>query len=300
MPVPEVLVEAVPNFSEGRRPEVIAAIAGAFAAPGVSLLHQTSDWDHNRTVFTLAGAPDALIAALFTAVRIAAERINLYEQRGVHPRLGAADVVPLVPIAGITLEECALLARRLGQRIGDELELPVYLYDAAALRPERRNLADLRRGEFERLVAEIELPQRRPDYGPTRVGPAGAVTVGARPFLIAYNIYLTTPDIGIAKAIARIIRASNGGLPGVKALGLLVGGQAQVSINLVDIHQTPLPLVMEAVAALATQHGVAVDHSELIGLLPQEALVQVAAHYLKLPTLRPEHILEHAIHQVFA
>jgi glutamate formiminotransferase len=297
MSAPEVLIEAVPNFSEGRRPEVIAALAAVLEAPGVYLLHQTSDPDHNRTVFTLAGEPAPVLAALFQAVRVAAEQINLYEQRGVHPRLGATDVVPLVPIAGITLEECAQLARQLGQRIGEELELPVYLYEAAALRPDRRNLADLRRGEFERLVAEIELPQRRPDYGPARVGPAGAVVVGARPFLIAYNIYLTTPDLGIAKAIARTIRASNGGLPGVKALGLLVGGQAQVSINLVDIHQTPLPVVMETVTALATEQGVAVDRSELIGLLPQEALVQVAAHYLKLPTLKLDHVLEHAICQ---
>lgn len=294
---PNVLIEAVPNFSEGRRPEVIAAIAAAFQTPDVYLLHQTSDWDHNRSVFTLAGEPVAVVAALFNAVQVAAAQINLYEQRGVHPRLGAADVVPLVPIAGITLEECADLARGLGQRIGEELGLPVYLYEAAALRPDRRNLADIRRGEFERLVAEIELPHRQPDFGPARVGPAGGVVVGARRFLIAYNIFLTTPDLGIAKTIARSIRASNGGLPGVKALGLLVGGQAQVSINLVDIDQTPLPVVMETVAHLATEQGIAVERSELIGLLPQAALVQVAAHYLKLPELTPAHILEQALCQ---
>jgi glutamate formiminotransferase len=240
---PAAIIEAVPNFAEGRRPEVVAAIRSALLAPGVLLLHQTSDWDHHRTVFTLAGPPVAVMEGLFAAVRVAAEQINLFEPRGVHPRLGAADVVPLVPIAGISLEECADLARALGRRIGEELGLPVYLYEAAALRPERRNLADVRRGEFERLVDEIHLPERQPDFGPARIGPAGAVIVGARRFLIAFNIFLDTPNVAIAQAIARAIRASNGGLPAVKALGLLVDGQAQVSINLVDFtRKHPYPL----------------------------------------------------------
>jgi glutamate formiminotransferase len=294
------LIEAVPNFSEGRRPEVIAAIGAALQAPGVLLLHQTSDRDHNRSVFTIAGSPAAVVDVLFAAVRIAAERINLFEQRGAHPRLGATDVVPLVPVAGITLEKCADWARRLGKRIGEELHLPVYLYEAAATRPERQNLADVRRGEFERLVMEIERPERQPDFGPATVGPAGAVIVGARRYLIAYNIFLQTADVRIARRIARAIRASNGGLPAVKALGLLVDGQAQVSINLVDFEQTPLPLVMEQVTQLAAEAGVAVDRAELIGLIPQAALVQVATHYLKLPDLTPERILESAIYGALA
>ena len=289
------LIEAVPNFSEGRRADVINRLAQALQAPGVSLLHQTSDAEHNRTVLTVAGAPEGVLEGLFQAARVAAQEINLFTQRGAHPRLGAADVVPLIPLEGVTLEECAELARQLGRRIGDELGLPVYLYEAAAARPERRNLADVRRGEFERLLDEIDQPERRPDYGPARVGPAGAVIVGARPFLIAYNVFLQSADVRIAQAIARLIRASSGGLPAVKALGMLVDGQAQVSINLVDFKQTPLPVVMETVTALAAHHGVAVARSELIGLMPLEAVAQVAAHYLKLPDFTPMRIVEHAL-----
>jgi glutamate formiminotransferase len=293
-------IEAVPNFSEGRRPEVIGALVEAICAPGVQLLHQTSDWDHNRTVLTVAGAPDAVVEGLFRAVRVAAAQIDLFHHRGAHPRLGAADVVPLIPLEGITLEECALLARMLGQRIGEELDLPVYLYEAAATRPERRSLADVRRGEFERLVTEIASPERQPDYGPARVGPAGAVIVGARPFLIAYNIFLKTADVRVAKQIARTIRAANGGLPAVRALGLFVDGQAQVSINLVNFAQTPLPVVMETVTRLAAEQGVEVERSELIGLIPQAAILQVAAHYLKLPDLTPSRIVEQALHHALA
>jgi glutamate formiminotransferase len=297
---PTVLIEAVPNFSEGRRPAVIAAIAAALCTSGAMLLHQTSDWDHNRSVYTIAGAPEAVLEGLLAAVRVAAEQINLFEHRGAHPRLGAADVVPLVPITGITLAECAELARTLGRRIGEEVGLPVYLYEAAATRPERRNLADVRRGEFESLLVEIDLPPREPDFGPQRVGPAGAVIVGARQLLIAYNIFLQTDQVAVARRIARTIRASNGGLPAVKALGLLVNGQAQVSINLVDFTITPLPVVMETVTRLAAEQGVMVDRSELIGLLPQMALVQVAAHYLKLADLQPNCILEQALSAVLA
>ena len=235
------LIEAVPNFSEGRRADVVDAIAAAIQAPGVSLLDRTSDADHNRSVLTVAGPPQAVVEGLFRAVMMAAaQRINLFEHRGAHPRLGATDVVPLVPLRNITLTECAALATALGRRIGEELGLPVYLYEAAATRPDRRNLADVRRGEFELLVKEIGCPYRAPDFGPARVGPAGAVIVGARPFLIAFNIYLRTDDVRVAKAIAHAIRERDGGLPGVKALGLLVGGQAQVSINLVDSTRTPL------------------------------------------------------------
>lgn len=292
---PPVIVEAVPNFSEGRRPEVVDAIAGAIQAPGVYLLDRSSDWDHNRSVLTVAGAPEAVVEGLFRAVRAAALLIDLREHRGAHPRLGAADVVPLVPIQGITLATCAVLATALGRRIGEELGLPVYLYEAAATRPERRNLADVRRGEYERLVQEIHLPGRAPDFGPAQVGPAGAVIVGARPFLIAYNIYLQTSDVGIAKAIAKAIRESSGGLPAVKAIGLLVNGQAQVSINLADFTRTPLHVVMDAVTELAAQAGAAVDRSELIGLIPQDAMLQAAAHYLKLLDFHRLRVVENAI-----
>ena len=289
------LIEAVPNFSEGRRADVVDAIAAAIQAPGVLLLDRTSDADHNRSVLTVAGPPQAVVEGLFRAVATAAQRINLFEQRGAHPRLGATDVVPLVPLRNITLAECAALAATLGRRIGEELGLPVYLYEAAATRPDRRNLADVRRGEFEALVKEIGCPERAPDFGPAWVGPAGAVIVGARPFLVAFNIYLRTGDISVAKAIARTVRERNGGLPGVKALGLLVGGQAQVSLNLVDYTRTPLHVAVGAVTQLAQAHGVDVDRGELIGLLPEEVVLQTVAHCLKLPHLDRRSIIENAL-----
>jgi len=292
----QVIIEAVPNFSEGRRPAVVQAIAAALCVPGVRLLNQSSDWHHNRSVITVAGPPPEVLEGLFQAVRVAAQQINLFEHRGEHPRLGAADVVPLVPVQHITLAECATLATTLGRRIGTALQLPVYLYEAAATRPERRNLADVRRGEFERLVLEIEQPERKPDFGPAHVGPAGAVIVGARPFLIAYNFYLTTGDVAVAKAISKTIRASNGGLPAVKAKGFLVNGQAQVSVNLVDFRRTPLPVVMEAVSRLAGEYDTEVERSELIGLIPQAAMLQAAAHFLKLTDFESSLIFENALH----
>ena len=290
-----MIIESVPNFSEGRRPEVIEAIVAAIQAPGVLLLDQSSDWDHNRSVVTVAGSPAAVLEGLFRAITVAAERINLFEHRGQHPRLGATDVVPLVPIRNITLEECAELAAQLGERIGRELELPVYLYEAAARMPERRNLADVRKGEFELLVQEIDRPERKPDFGPARVGPAGAVIAGARQFLIAYNFYLHSADVTIAKDIAKRIRFSSGGLPGVKALGLLVEGQAQISVNLVDHTQTPLHTLMDKIMELAAQHATTVEKTELIGLIPEEAVLKAAAHYLRLRDFDRLHIVENAI-----
>lgn len=293
-------IEAVPNFSEGRRPDVVQSLVEAICAPGVLLLNHSSDWDHNRSVITVAGAPDAVLEGLFRATQAAARQISLFEQRGAHPRLGATDVVPLVPIEDITLEECVALARRLGARIGAELELPVYLYEAAATRPDRRRLPDIRRGEFEDLLTTIDTPARTPDFGPARVGPAGAVIVGARPFLVAYNIYLNTTDVEIAKSIARRIRESSGGLPAVRALGLLVDGLAQVSMNLVDTGVTPVHVVFDAVAQLAAEHGAAVDRSELIGLAPQAVAFAAAAHYLKLPEFSENHTVEGAIRRARA
>ncbi len=290
-----IIIESVPNFSEGRRPEVIQAIVEAIQTPGVLLLDHSSDWDHNRSVVTVVGPPAAVVEGVFRAVTVAAQHINLFEQRGEHPRIGAADVVPLIPIQGITLEECAALATELGRRIGEELGIPVYLYEAAATRPERRNLANIRKGQFEALLQEISLPERTPDFGPALVGPAGATVVGARPFLIAYNFYLTSDDVEIARRIAKTIRESSGGLPAVKAMGLLVDGQAQVSMNLVDFTRTPLHVVMDEVSRLAAESGVSVARSELIGLIPQEAVFQAAAHYLKLPDFQAGRVVEEAI-----
>lgn len=276
------IIESVPNFSEGRRPEVIAALVEAILAPGVLLLDQSSDVDHNRTVITVAGEPEAVLEGLFRAASIAAQKINLFEHRGEHPRIGATDVAPLVPIEGITLEECVSLAHQLGQRIGEELQLPVYLYAAAATRPERKRLPNIRRGEFEELLKTIHLPERAPDYGPAQVGPAGAVVVGARPFLVAYNIYLQTADVEIAQRIAKLIRESNGGLPAVQARGFLVEGQAQVSMNLLDTETTPLHVAFTTVQRLAEAQGVAIDRSELIGLAPERVIRAAAAYFLKL------------------
>jgi glutamate formiminotransferase len=289
------IIEAVPNFSEGRRPEVVAALVEAIQAPGVLLLDHSSDPDHNRSVLTVAGPPQAVLEGLMAAVRVAAERINLFEHRGEHPRIGAADVVPLVPIQGITLAECVVLAEGLGRRIGEELGLPVYLYAAAARRPERVRLPDIRQGEFEGLVQTIGEPQRAPDFGPARVGPAGAVVVGARPFLVAYNVYLDTPDVELAKAIAKSIRESSGGFPAVQAKGFLVEGQAQVSMNLLDTSKTPLHVVYDEITRLAAQEGVNVDRSELIGLMPQSVIYGAAAHYLRLQDFSPARTVEGAM-----
>lgn len=291
----DVLIEAVPNFSEGRRLDVVDAIVEAMLTPGVRLLDRSSDADHNRSVVTVVGPPAAVVEGLFAATRTAAQHIDLRTQRGVHPRLGATDVVPLIPIRNVTLDECVAWANSLGRRIGDELGLPVYLYEAAATRPERRNLALIRHGEYEALRQEIDQPQRQPDYGPAQVGPAGAVVVGARPFLIAYNVYLDSTDIHVAKRIARAIRERDGGLSAVRALGLLVAGQAQVSMNLVDFHVTPLHVAVDAIRAEAARLGVGVAHSELIGLIPQDVLFAAAAHYLQLTDFNRARVLEVAI-----
>ncbi len=310
------LIEAVPNFSEGRRTQVIDALAEAIQASRARLLHRTSDAYHNRTVLTVVGSPEQVLQGLFKAVEVAIARINLGQHRGLHPRLGAADVVPLVPIRNTQMVDCVLLARELGRRIGDELDVPVYLYAAAATRPERRNLADVRRGEYEALLREIHLPRRRPDFGPAKVGPAGAVVVGARPILIAFNVFLRTADVAVARAIARQIRERDGGLQAVRALGLLVDGQAQVSMNLVDYRATSPHAAVNAIRQQAARHAVALDRSELIGLIPQGALpgsegqevssdgktlstrsLAASADALLLPELRPDRVLEFALRQ---
>jgi glutamate formiminotransferase len=288
------LIECVPNFSEGRRADVIADITLAIMrVDGVRVLNRHSDADHNRTVITFAGPPEPVLEAAYQSVAAAAALIDMNQQQGQHPRIGAADVVPLVPLRDTTLAACAVLARTLGQRIGETLGLPVYLYEAAALRPERRALPDVRRGQYEGLKATIATdPARAPDFGPARLGPAGAVAVGARPPLVAFNVYLTTSDVTIAQNIARAVRESSGGLPHVRALGLLVQGQAQVSMNLTNIAVTPIHVVVNAIRREAARYGADVARSELVGLLPQQALLDAARSYLQLDTLSASEILE--------
>jgi len=292
----QTLVECVPNFSEGRRPDVIAAIVAAIRSAGgeqVQVLDVSSDADHNRTVVTFVGDPEAVSAAAFAGIARAAELIDLDRHQGEHPRLGATDVVPFVPIRGISLADCVALAVRLGERVGRELGLPVYLYEAAAAIPERANLADVRKGEYELLKQEIGVnPKRTPDFGPERVGPAGAVIIGARQFLVAYNIYLDTANVAVAEKIARAIRHLSGGLRFVKAKGFLVEGRAQVSMNLTDFTKTPIARVQEMVKREAERYGARVTHSELVGLIPQRALVDAAQWYLQLDNLKPEMVLE--------
>ncbi|MDX1991597.1 MAG: glutamate formimidoyltransferase [bacterium] len=288
------LVECVPNFSEGRRAEVIDAVRAAIVSvDGVYLLDVSSDADHNRMVITFAGEPEIVGEAAFRAVEAAATLIDLEAHNGVHPRIGAADVVPFIPLRGVTMAECVALARRVGERIGRELALPVYLYEQAALHPERRNLAVVRRDPYEVLRTTIQTDTSRlPDFGPALLGKAGAVAVGAREPLIAFNAYLNTSDVQVAVEIARAVRESGGGLPYLKALGLLVNGMAQVSMNVIDFRKTSLFTILEAVKGEAARHGVIVAHTELVGLIPQSALIDAALSYLQLPPQTRDLILE--------
>lgn len=300
--MPNPLVECIPNFSEARRPEVVEAILEAITSVGgVYVLDRHSDLDHNRTVVTYVGAPGALEEAAFRAIAKAAELINLDQHTGAHPRLGAADVVPFVPIRDVTMQECVEMARRLARRVGNELEIPVYLYEEAAMRPERKNLEDIRRGEYEALRAEIGIrSERDPDFGPARVTPAGGTIIGARQPLIAFNAYLTTNQVEIAQNIARAVRNSSGGLRYVKALGLLVDGKAQVSMNLTNYRQTPVARVVEMVRREAQRYGVSLLNCELVGLVPQEALVDAAVWYTQLDLFEPEQILENRLQAVLS
>jgi len=293
------IIECIPNFSEARRPEVVDAIRQAIAAvPGISVLDQHSDLDHNRTVITFAGEPGAVEEAAFRSIATAASLINLDEHQGEHPRIGASDVVPFVPISGVSMQECVEIARRVGQRVGEELGIPVYLYEKAATRPERQNLENLRRGQYEGLKSEIETdPERLPDFGPSHLGAAGATVIGARQPLIAFNVYLASEDVAIAKKVAAAVRNSSGGLRYVKALGLLVDGRAQVSMNLVDYRHTPLARVVELIRREAQRYGVSIHHSELVGLIPQDALVDAAVWYTQLDQFEPDQILERRLQQ---
>lgn len=291
------IVECVPNFSEGRRQEVIDEIlAGVTSVPGAHLLDVQSDGDHNRTVVTFVGGPEAVLEAAFQSARIAAGLIDMNQQRGEHPRMGATDVIPFIPVRGVSMDDCAQLARRLGQRLGQELDIPVYLYGQAASRPERVNLPDVRRGEYEGISDSIGSdPARDPDFGPLRLGSAGATAVGARAFLIAFNIYLNSDTVEIAKKIAKTVRHSSGGLRFVQAMGVLVDGQAQVSMNLTDFSRTPLHVVVELVRREAARYGVLISHSELVGLIPQQALLDAATWYLQLDGFKPDQVLENRL-----
>jgi glutamate formiminotransferase len=291
------IVECVPNFSEGRRQDVIDRIVRAMRdVSGVQVLDVQSDADHNRSVVTAVGSPQQVAEMAFRAVALAAQLIDLEHHRGGHPRMGATDVVPFVPVRGVTMDECVEIARRLGERVGGELGIPVYLYEEAAVRPERRDLAYIRRGEYEALKAEIGTnPDRQPDYGPAAVGTAGATAIGARAPLIAFNAYLNTDDVAPARAIARAIRHSSGGLRCVKALGLLVEGQAQVSMNLIDYRQTPIHRVVEMIRVEAARYGLAITRCEVVGLLPARALLDAAEFYLQLHGLSQEQILENRL-----
>ena len=292
------LVECIPNFSEARRPQVIEKIQESIRSiAGVQVLDVHMDSDHNRTVITMVGEPQAVENAAFEAIRTAAELINMDQHQGEHPRIGATDVVPFVPISGISMQECVEMARRLGKKVGEELGIPVYLYEDAATRPERHNLEDIRRGQYEGLKAEIETnADRTPDFGPKKLGKGGATVIGAREPLIAFNIYLTTDDVEVARKIAKTVRFSSGGLRFLKAMGVMVEGRAQVTMNLTNYRKTPLAQVVELVRREARRYGVGVHHSELVGLIPQEALVDAAVWYTQLDQFEPEQILETKLH----
>lgn len=274
MGVSGVLVEAVPNFSEGRDRRVIEALVRAARVPGAQVLDFSADADHNRSVLTLAGEASAVVEALYRAALVAVEQIDLTRHRGTHPRIGAVDVIPLVPLGNTAMADCVGMAVGLGERLG-QAGLPVYLYAEAARRPERRRLADVRRGQFEGLRQAMARPEGRPDFGPPHPHPtAGAVAVGARPPLIAFNVYLATRDLDVGRAVARAVRASSGGLPAVQALGMWIAsrGQVQVSMNLVDFRQTGMAAVLRRVREEAACYGVAVTEAEIVGLVPAAAL----------------------------
>ncbi|MCC6627392.1 MAG: glutamate formimidoyltransferase [Chloroflexi bacterium] len=289
------LIECIPNFSEGRSATVVERIVAAMAAvAGVRVLDYSLNPDHHRSVVTLVGSGAAVAEAAFRGIQAARDTIDLRQHAGVHPRIGAADVVPFVPLAGTRLEACIELARALGARVAAELGIPVYLYEAAATRPERRDLAEVRRGQYEALVAAIETdPSRAPDFGPARLHPsAGAVAIGARRPLLAFNVNLRTDDVAIAEALARAVRQRSGGLRSVKALGVRDAGQAQVTMNLTDPRATPPHRALALLRAEAERYGVAIAGSEIVGLAPLDSLLQAAEHALSLSDFRREQVLE--------
>ena len=291
------LVECVPNFSEGRDKAKVDAIVEALKGNGVYLLDREMDSDHNRSVITIVGEREAVQEAAIRGVGKAGELIDLNRHQGAHPRMGAADVVPFIPIEGIDLEDCVAMARHVGAEIWKRYQIPVYLYEAAATTPERQNLENIRRGQFEGLRAEIATnTARKPDFGEPRLHPtAGATVVGARKFLIAYNVFLNTPDVEIAKKVAKAVRFSSGGMRFVKAAGFLVRGLAQVSMNLTDFEQTPIHRVFAMVKREAARYGVMPVSSEIVGLIPKKALEQAAEWFLQVENFDSSLILENRL-----
>jgi glutamate formiminotransferase len=298
--VSRTIVECVPNFSEGRDSARLDAIVAAIrSVPGVTVLDRQMDADHNRSVVTFAAPVDAVGEAAVRGVEQAVALIDLNRHRGVHPRIGAADVVPFVPVEGVSLADCVRIAEAAAAEVWRRARVPVYLYEAAARRPDRVNLENVRRGQFEGLREEVRTnPDRRPDFGDAELHPtAGATVMGARKFLIAYNINLNTADVGIARRIARTIRTSSGGLPCVKAMGVPLASRnlAQVSMNLTDFEQTPMHRVFEAVRIEAERCGVTIAGSEIIGLVPNQAIAAAAAFYLQIEDFRSGLILENRL-----
>ena len=291
------LVECVPNFSEGRDKAKVDAIVDAMKMPGVYLLDREMDADHNRCVITLVGEREPIQEAAIRGVGKAAELIDLTTHTGAHPRMGASDVVPFIPIDGVTIEDCVAMANHVGEEIWKRYQIPVYLYESAARIPERQGLENIRRGQFEGIRAEIATnPARRPDIGEPRIHPtAGATVVGARKFLVAYNVFLNTPDVEIAKKIAKAVRFSNGGMRFVKGAGFLVRGLAQVSMNLTDFEQTPIHRVFEMVKREAARYGVTPVSSEIVGLIPKKALEQAAEWFLQIENFDSSLILENRL-----
>lgn len=291
------LVECVPNFSEGRDKAKVDAIIDAMKMDGVYLLDREMDADHNRCVITLVGEREPIMEAVLRGIGKAAELIDLTKHQGAHPRMGATDVVPFIPIEGVTIDDCVQMAKQVGAEVWKRYQIPVYLYEAAAQRPERQNLENIRRGQFEGIRAEITTnPDRKPDFGEPRVHPtAGATVVGARKFLVAYNIYLNTTDVDVAKKIGKAVRFSNGGLRFVKGMGLPVRGLAQVSMNLTDTDQTPIARVFEFVKREAARYGVMPLSSEIVGLIPKKSLEDAAEWFLQVENFDSSMILENRL-----
>src|SRR5215204_4229289 len=296
MVLPAPLFEAVPNFSEGKDGEKISRITEAVrVVPGVRVLGLHSDPDHNRSVLTFAGEEDAVLAGAVTLAKACAIELDLASQAGEHPRMGVLDVLPFVPLAGSTMDDAVRLARRTAEILGS-LGFPVFLYGAAATASHRRDLPDVRRAGYEGVAERLKDPGWRPDHGPHTLDPRrGAVAVGARPFLVAFNAFLDTDDAEVARTIARRVRES-GGLPAVKALGFLVGGRAQVSMNLTDLERTPIPVALEAVRSAAAELGTSVESTELVGLAPLAAILDTTRYYLGLRELTADHVLETRLH----
>lgn len=294
------LIECVPNFSEGRRLSVINKIANsARKVAGVKVLDVEWDKSHNRSLVTIVGSPEGVLKASFEMIKTATKLIDMRVHKGEHPRIGATDVVPFIPVSGTTIKECVVLSNKLAKKVSEELKIPVYMYEASAKRIERINLADVRKGEYEGLRREIETnPERKPDYGPSKMHPtAGAVVIGARKYLIAYNVNLNTRDVEIAKKIAEKIREKGGGLPGVKALGFNVGGYAQVSMNLTDFEKTNFDEAYRAVEKEAAKLKVKIKNSEIYGMIPLEALTRAAKNSYKIEGLKSDQIMEKKLYE---